>query len=273
MDNKGRRSLLLLLLSLLFFLIPFLFWRAVWFGRRLDAAEIDSYLSADKSRLVQHAMAQVAERIIRGDIQPRDAARWYPRIAAMANHHVTEIRRDAAWVMGQDNNSQEFHQALAFLLQDAEPIVRQNAALALARFGDPSAHEEILAMLRPCIVRSPGAGVLSFSLAERDAVTPGTLLARMKAAARESIEIRSPLPGRVCKRLAADGQRVTSGEPIVLISPAPAQVWEALRALVLIGRPEDLPQVETLARSSDEESGITPNIRQQAVLTAQAIRR
>ena len=273
MGNKGRRSLLLLVLSLLFFLVPFLFWRAVWFGRRLDAAEIDSYLSTEKSRLVQHALAQVAERIIRGDMQPGDAARWYPRIAAMANHHVTEIRRDAAWVMGQDSNSQEFHRALAFLLHDTEPIVRQNAALALARFGDPGAREEILAMLRPCIIRSPGAGVLSFHLAERDAVTTGTLVARMKAAGRESLEIRSPLPGRVYKRLAADGQRVPPGDAILLISPAPAQVWEALRALVLIGRPEDLPQVEEFARASDEESGVSPNIRQQAVLTAQAIRR
>jgi multidrug efflux pump subunit AcrA (membrane-fusion protein) len=128
-------------------------------------------------------------------------------------------------------------------------------------------------MLRPCVVRSPGAGVLSFRLAELDAVTTGTLLAHTNAVGGESLEIRSPLPGRVYKRVAVDGQSVTPGEAILLISPAPAQVWEALRALVLIGRQEDLPQVEQFARASDEASGITPNIRRQAVLTAQAIRR
>jgi len=45
-------------------------------------------------------------------------------------------------------------------------------------------------------------------------------------------------------------------------------VWEALRALYLIGQPEDLAAIAPYERDLPE---IPDHIRQQAVLTAQAI--
>jgi acetyl/propionyl-CoA carboxylase alpha subunit len=252
--------------------VPFLFWRAEWFGRRLDDKEIDRYLTAHKPRLVQQAVAQIAERIIKGEMSPAAATQWYPRVAALGNHPLTEMRCTVAWVMGQDNTSAEFHQALLRLLRDPEVLVRRNAALSLVRFADPSGRQEILTMLHPYAVRSAVAGILSFRVGEQDSVNPGSLLAKLDTGGKEVIEVRSPLPGKVDKMLVAERQSVAAGDQLILLAPAPEQVWEALRALVLVGRPEDLPEVEKLGLSAGDGSGVADKIRQQANLTAQAIR-
>ncbi len=270
MSEKSSRSLLLLLTTLLFVLVPFLFWRSTWFGRRLDRGEIDRYLAADKPRLAQHALAQIAERIIRGEMSPADAARWYPQVAALASHGLTEMRSTAAWVMGQDNTSGEFHRELLALIHDPEVLVRRNAALSLVRFGDPGGRQEIVDMLHSYTVRSPASGFLSFQLGEGDIVNPATLLARLDTGGNGVIEIRSPLPGQVEKRLVPDGQSVAAGDRIMLLAPSPEQVWEALRALLLIGRPEDLPEIERFVQPGGGDTTME-KIRQQAYLTAQAI--
>ena len=66
------------------------------------------------------------------------------------------------------------------------------------------------------------------------------------------------------------GEQVEAGQPLLLISPAEKQTWEALRALYLLGDLEVLPLVERFAQGGDAESA---RIRQQAAATAQAIRR
>lgn len=48
------------------------------------------------------------------------------------------------------------------------------------------------------------------------------------------------------------------------------QVWEALRALYLVGSQEDLAGVENLPRALP---GMSERVRQQAATTAEAIRR
>ena len=65
------------------------------------------------------------------------AKQWYPQVLQLAGSPETEFRLTAAWLMGFDNRSQEFHQKLLKLMRDPEPIVRRNAALALVRFNDP----------------------------------------------------------------------------------------------------------------------------------------
>jgi len=271
MEDMNRKNLLVLTTAVLVGLIPFLFWRATWFGRRLNEVEIDGYLSGDKPRLAQHALIQVSERIVSGGVNPGDAARWYPRITRLAQHQLPEIRRTAAWVMGQDNTSAEFHQALLNLLQDPDPLVRRNAALSLVRFGDLNSRRELLSMLRPYQIQSPRAGRISLRLEEQEAVNPGTLLARLEIDREEVIEIRSPLPGFLHRRLVAEGQNVAAGTQILVLSPASDQVWEALRALFLVGGSEELPEVERIASASGEE-GLNERIRRQAELTARAIR-
>lgn len=266
-----QRNVIILMTALLAALVPFLFWRATWFGRRLSDKEIDQYLAADKPLQVQHALAQVSERIIAGTLRPDDAARWYPRVAALARHLSPEIRSTDAWVMGQDNKSEEFHQALLTLVGDADPLVRRNAALSLVRFGDLNARKELLLMLRPYSIRSPRPGRVTLRLAEQDAVNPGTLLARLDVGTKDPVEIRSPLPGVVDRRVVADGQVVAAGSEIMVLSPSPEQLWEALRALVLVGRVEDLPEVERILRTPRQD-GSSDRIRQQAELTVRAIR-
>lgn len=257
-----------LLLALLFVLVPFLFWRGSWFGQTLSEEETGRYLTqTEKPRKTQHALVQVAERIQRSDPTVK---RWYPQVRALATHPAPEIRVMVAWVMGQDNQSAEFHGALLDLLHDPDPLVRRNAALSLVRFGDPSGKPELVRMLQPYPVTSPRAGAISLRLKEDDTVNPGTLLARVRTGEESPFELRSPLPGRVGRWLVRDGQSVAAGEAVVLLSPSEEQVWEALRALYLVGEVSDLPEVETYAGGVP---GMPDKVRQQAVLTAEAIRR
>jgi hypothetical protein len=51
--------------------------------------------------------------------------------------------------------------------------------------------------------------------------------------------------------------------------PASDEVWEALRGLYFVGRPEDLSEVERYRRGATDMPG---RVRRQAALTAQAIR-
>src|SRR6267154_1974511 len=60
--------------------------------------------------------------------------------------------------MGQDNKSEEFHQALQSLLSDNDPLVRRNAALQLVRFGDGSGRPELRSMLQSFEAKSAIAG-------------------------------------------------------------------------------------------------------------------
>lgn len=189
-------------LAALLIIVPFLFWRDTWFGRPLGRSEIRRYLEDNaRPRRIQQALSQIADRIVSGDASVRE---WYPRVVALARHPAPEIRTTAAWVMGQDNRSEAFHQALLGLLTDSDVFVRRNAALALVRFQDSSGRPELVAVLR------------SYT--------------------------------------GAAGQD---------------QAWEALRALYLVGRPEDLVEVERCTR---EQEHMPDRIRRQAALTAQAIR-
>jgi hypothetical protein len=269
MRVRTQKGLLLLGGALLFALVPFLFWRATWFGRRLTDAEIARLLDSAKPRLVQHALSQTADRIIAGSLAPQAAVRIYPKISALARHPSPEIRSTAAWTMGQDGRSADFHDALLEMVKDPEPIVRRNAALGLVRFRDPEARIELLEMLRPFAIRSPAEGVLSFRLNANDVVNPGTLMARVDLGDGAPLEIRSPLPGRIERRLAPDGRRIQRGENILLLAPAPEQIWEALRALVLLGRAEDLPLVQRWAGPYGEDND---TVRTQAALTVRAIK-
>lgn len=249
-------------------LVPFLFWRGTWFGRRLSEEETGQYLaSTDHPRKLQHALVQIGERILHHD---PSAGRWYARVEALASHPQPQVRSTVAWVMGQDNRSDGFHAALLRLLEDPEPLVRHNAALALVRFADPSSRPELRQMLLPYAVTAPAAGVLSPRLKPGDPVNPGTLLARIETGGDKAAELRSPLPGELREWLTPERGAVEAGETVALLTPAEEQVWEALRALYLIGEPEDLEAIEPFTRGL---SGFSPRIQQQAQLTADAIRR
>lgn len=253
----------LTVLAVLSVIVPFGVWRQTWFGRNLSPEEIDRYLhDNDRPRRMQHAMLQISDRILQGD---SSVARWYPPVVELSRHPKSEIRTTAAWVMGQDNRSEAFHRALLILLGDPHPMVRRNAALSLVRFNDSAGRAELLKMLEPDAVLAPASGQLLLKVGSGQEVGTGTLLARL---GKGGEEIRSEYAGKVDRVLMRDGSPVEAGEPILLIQPGADQVWEALRALCLIGLPEDLNEVERYG----QEARASTQVQQQATLTAQAIR-
>lgn len=262
----GRWALAILILALLFVLMPFLFWNATWFGRPITENQIAKAL-ADRShpREIQHVLSQFETRIEKGDPSVR---RWYPQMVALAKDPIDQIRVTDAWVMGQDNTSQEFHTALLGMLNDPNPMVQRNAALSLVRFQDDSGHALVVSMLRPYVMNSPLAGVLVTRLKAADIVNPGTLVAHIKSEGKNN-EVRAQVPGTVERWLVSDGAMVTAGQPILSLAPNESMAWEALRALYLTGGPEDLPDVERFVRGMD---GMSPQVAVQAQDTARTIR-
>jgi hypothetical protein len=262
----ARWTFAILILAFLFVLMPFLFWNATWFGRPLTDAQLAKAL-ADRShpREIQHALTQIESRIEARDPAARS---WYPQLVQLASDPIDEIRVTDAWVMGQDNKAPEFHGALVQLLGDQNPMVRRNAALSLVRFGDDSGHAQILAMLRPYAMPAPFAGKLETRLKPGDVVNPGTMIAHIDSDG-QSREVRTNVPGTLDRWLAPNGSAVSAGQPVAALAPSESMVWEALRALYLVGRADDLPDVDRFVRGAD---GVSPQIAQQARATAEAIR-
>lgn len=262
--KRLRASGPILILAILFVAGTFLSWYFTWFGRDLSDSDIANYLvDQNHPRHVQHALLQVQQRIERGD---PNAKQWYPQIIQLTASPETEFRLTAAWLMGFDSKSEQFHHALLALVKDPEPLVRRNAALALVRFGDPSGRGELLATLEPYRVVASAEGVVASTLKEGSQIARGTLLARISQHDK-TVEIRSPLSGKVGKILMPSGSRVQPGETLLTISSDEQSLWEALRGLSLIGQVSDLPAVEGYA--SNEL--VSDRLKQQAALTVKAI--
>ena len=262
-----RQKVIFFVTAWLICLMPFLFWWNTWFGRKLSDRQLNDYIhDTKKPRHIQQALVQVGERIARNDASVKQ---WYPDLVRLAADPVEEVRNTDAWVMGQDPSGPGFHQALLKLLSDPSPIVRGNAALALVRFGDASGRPEILELLRPANIIAPQAGRILDSDRPGTAIRQRGLIAKLAYGDKQVLEIRSPIPGRI-RTVAGSGANVGAGSEIAVVDPATEQLWEALRALYLIGQPEDLQTVRAYER---DLPGISNDVRQQAVETDQAIRR
>jgi hypothetical protein len=263
-EKAGKRATLMVaVVAVLFVVIPFLFWHGTWFGRALTDQEISEYLAdQEKPRHAQHALVQISERMSRGDTSVRQ---WYPQIIFLAGHSLPELRLTVAWLMGQDNQNETFHEKLRELLQDSSPMVRRNAALSLARFGDAAGRPELLAMLQPFTVTAGQAGVVTNRLREGDTVDRGTLVARIAAPGQgEPVELRSPVPGVVRQQLHPDGTGLNAGDGVTLLGPDAGHAYEALRALYLVGKRDDVETIRPFLMPNEE----TPTqVVQQARLT------
>jgi hypothetical protein len=260
------QKLLFFVIAWLICLMPFLFWWNTWFGRKLSDQQLNEYLhDTKKPRHIQQALVQVGERITRHDAT---AKQWYPELVRLAGDPVEEVRNTDAWVMGQDTAGAGFHDALLKMLNDASPMVRGNAALSLVRFGDATGRPQIVALLQPAQIASPQSGRIV------DADRPGTaihqdgLIAKLQYGNGQTAEIRSPIPGRI-RSVAGTGANVAAGAEIGVVDPSTEQVWEALRALYLIGQADDIPAVLPYERDLPD---ISNDVRQQAVETERAIR-
>jgi biotin carboxyl carrier protein len=259
----------ILVLTFAFVMMPFMLWYMTTFSRPLSDADLAAYFTDSlHPRRAQHALSQIADRIISPNPAIRDSAKpWYPQVVKCSTQGSDELRVTAAWVMGQDNQSSEFHEALLHELNDANPMVKRNAALSLVRFGDSAGHDIIASMLAPYAMAAPSSGTLAIRLKIGDVINPGTMVAHINASG-ESREVRSEVPGTILQWAVSDGSQVQAGGPMMLVDSSPEMAWESLRALYLIGQKDDLAAVNRYVRGVD---GIPAQIQQQAVLTAHAI--
>lgn len=263
---SARNRFLFFLTAWLIVLMPFLFWWNTWFGRHLSGKQITEYLHDDKHpRHIQHALVQLGERMARHD---SSAPRWYPDLVLLASHPVEEVRATDAWVMGQDTAGASFHETLLKMLRDPSVMVRANAALSLVRYKDASGREQIVALLQPAKIVAPSAGRVTDTDRVGTAIHQGGLIAKLQNG-EQTTDVRSPISGRIRTISVAAGTKVEAWAEIATVDPGDEQVWEALRALYLIGRVEDLPSIRPYERESKD---ISDRVRQQAVLTEKAIR-
>jgi hypothetical protein len=247
-------------------LMPFLFWWSTWFGRHLSDTQLSEFLNDEKHpRRIQHALVQLGERL---SVHDASAAQWYPDLQRLATYPVEEVRNTDAWVMGQDTAQPGFHDALRIMLNDPSPIVRGNAALSLVRFGDPSGRLQIVALLQPARIFAPVAGRVMDTDHVGTAIHQGGLIAKLQDG-QQVTEVRSPISGRIRTFSVVAGARVAAGAEMASVDPGDEQVWEALRALYLVGQVDDLPAVRVYQHELPQ---ISDRLQQQAMLTEKAIR-
>jgi multidrug efflux pump subunit AcrA (membrane-fusion protein) len=153
------------------------------------------------------------------------------------------------------------------MLQDSSPMVRGNAALSLVRFRDAAGRPQIVALLQSASIVAPAAGCVIDIDKIGTSVRQGGLIAKLNDGTRTT-EIRSPISGRIRALSVATGATVAGGTEVATIDPSSEQVWEALRALYLVGQPDDLPPVRIYERNVPE---IPDRLRKQALLTERAI--
>ena len=262
----ARNRWLFFFVAWLIVLMPFLFWWSTWFGRRLPDKQISEYLNDEKHpRHIQHALVQLGERMGRHDAS---AARWYPDMIRLASYPMEEVRNTDAWLMGQGPSNAEFHTTLLKMLNDSSVVVRGNAALSLVRFGDAAGHAQIVALLQPARITAPSAGRVIDIDNAGTSIHHGGLIAKLQNG-QQTIEVRSPISGRIRMLSASIGTSLGAGFEIATVDPADEQVWEALRALYLVGEFEDLPAIRVYQRDLPE---IPERLRQQAALTEKMIR-
>ena len=264
---KPPRNTVIFVVPVLLVVITFLFWYQTWFGRRLPDAEMAQDLAETAApHKTQHAIAQLSDRMARGDPTVK---RWYPQLLALGQSKEPQLRLEAAWAMGQDNKSEEFHQMLRKLVDDPMPMVRRNAALALVRFGDGQGEPQLRAMLEPFTLTVSDSGTIKFRMKEHDDVRNGSIIARLRGGAGDQQrDVVSPVGGTIARLIAKEGTTVSVGDAVAVIDPDEAQVMESLRALYLVGQPPDLRDVERFALGMPNMS---ERVREQAQATRQAI--
>lgn len=260
-----RNRLLFFLTAWLLVLMPFLFWWSTWFGRVLKPKEMNEYLNDNAHpRHIQHAIVQLGQRMSQHDA---NAAQWYGDLVRLAVNSHEEVRSTDAWVMGQDTAGPGFHDALLKMLGDSSVVVRGNAALSLVRFGDNSGRAQIVSLLHPVVIMTASAGRVIDAATVGTMIHQGGLIAKVQGEDSQIHELRSPITGRV-RVATGTGASMAAGSSIATIDPGEEQVWEALRALYLIGQVDDLPAIRPYERELPE---VSDRVRVQATDTERAI--
>ncbi len=116
---------------------------------------------------------------------------------------------------------------------------------------------------------SPASGKLAERLTPGELVNPGTMVGRIEPSAGGKIEVRTKVPGTLEQWAVPDGTVVAAGQTLLRLDPSSDMAWEALRALYIIGRPEDEATIVPFVHGV---AGMPANVATQASATLQAIR-
>jgi HEAT repeat protein len=171
--------------------------------------------------------------------------------------------------MQYDKSYEGFHSTLLAMLTDRDPMVRHQAALSLVAIGDSSGRGELVSMLRFQTLRADAAGKATVLLREGDAFAAGSPIVRIEEATGNKVEARSSEAGRIERLSVSTGSEVREGQELAVLSPSIDQVWEALRALYVVGQPDDIPSIQHYAM---DLPGMPERVRKQAAATTEAIR-
>src|SRR5580700_43515 len=84
----------ILVLTFAFILMPFLLWYMTTFSRPLSDADIGAYFNdSEHPRRAQHALSQIADRIMSPNPAIRDSAKtWYPEVIQYSTQGSDELR-------------------------------------------------------------------------------------------------------------------------------------------------------------------------------------
>jgi HEAT repeat protein len=213
---------------------------------------------------IVYALRQIDARRLRQ--QP--VKQWYPELLRLTGSRFEQVRYEVARSMGEDTSYPEFRGALEARLLDPSLLVRNAAALSLARFGDATGHNQIIDMLQPVRVGAPVSGRIDSALSPGADVGHSTVIASIRNGGTQ-IEVHAPVSGRVRSMLVQEGDVVSGGVNLAIIDPGAEQVVAALRALQHIGYPEDLALLTPYTRT---DSTAPLAVREQAAITQKAIR-
>jgi hypothetical protein len=119
------------------------------------------------------------------------------------------------------------------------------------------------------VIAAPADGHVVDADRPGTAIHQGGLIAKLATVgSSQTVDLRSPIPGRI-RSVSQTGANVAAGAEVAVIDPGTEQVWEALRALYLVGQLDDLAAVRPYQRDLPDVSN---DIRQQALETEKAIR-
>ncbi len=226
--------------------VTMIFWYQVTFSRRLDdAALLDALRPEATVRQVQHGFEEVTHRFEAG---APGMDRWAGLVVEASRREETPVRRAAAWSMQYAAARPDFAARLREMMgSDRDETVRRMAACALSKAGDASARPTLRSMLENYTITSPVAGKVDSILpAGRRAELDG-LVAKIQRADGTRVEAPGTVPGRILEVKVAEGAEVVAGSPLVVVAPDPEHALNAVVALALVGTPEDLPLIQSLA--------------------------
>lgn len=219
------------------------------------------------AREAQHGIEEITRRLAENDVG-RD--RWARLLVETSRRAEDPVRVAAAWAMQFDAGREEFVARLTELVaSDDSVLVRRNAACSLAKSGRAESRPVLRSMLDSFTVTAADSGVVSAIVAVEMPIREQAPVARLRWDDGSESDVIAPVPGRVLKRLVADGARVSPGDGVVVLGPDGRHALNAAAALAIVGTAED---VELLNLAAAPRSEFGPEVKAAAQRAVEAIR-